>query len=211
MRRLVPAGLASGRALRPRPARDAHWREADLSVARAEAVELVDCVLERVEPAGAELPRLALTGVRLADCSLANAFILRADLVRVDLRGCRLTGLELPEASGRLVRFTDCRADLASLRFARFEHTVFTRTSLAQADLSQADLREVSFVECDLTGADLSGARLEAATFDGCRLADLRGIGSLRGARMRWVDVIGLAGALAAEIGIELLDDEDRA
>ncbi len=188
---------------------DAHWREEDLSGVHAEGVELVDCVLERVELAGAELPRLALTGVRLTDCSLANAQVLRADLARVDLRGCRLTGLELPEASGRLVRFADCRADLASLRFARFEHTAFTRTSLAQADLSQADLRGASFVDCDLTGADLSGARLEGAHFDGCRLADLRGVGSLRGARMRWVDVIGLTGALAAEIGIELLDDED--
>ena len=188
-----------------------HWREEDLSGLRAEAVELVECVLERVELAGADLPRLALTDVRLADCSLANVRSLRADLVRVDLKGCRLTVLELPEASGRLVRFADCRADLVSLRFARFEHTVFIRTSLVQADLSQADLREASFVECDLTGADLSGARLQGATFDRCRLADLRGIGSLRGARMRWVDVIGLTGALAAEIGIDLLDDEDRA
>jgi uncharacterized protein YjbI with pentapeptide repeats len=75
------------------------------------------------------------------------------------------------------------------------------------ADLAGADLRGARFERCDLTEVELRDARLEGAVFDGCRLADVRGATALRGARMRWEDVVGLAGAFAGELGIGLLED----
>lgn len=50
------------------------------------------------------------------------------------------------------------------------------------------------------------GARLQGAVFDRCRMEGLRGAEALRGARMRWDDIVGLAGAFASALGIELID-----
>ena len=65
------------------------------------------------------------------------------------------------------------------------------------------------FRGCDLGGADVSGARLQGATFAACRFEGLQGVGGLRGAKLGWADLMELAGVLAAEIGIEVLDDEE--
>ena len=64
----------------------------------------------------------------------------------------------------------------------------------------------------DLTGleaeaVELREARLEGAVLDGCRLAGLRGALSLRGTRMRWADILELAGPFAAGLEIALIED----
>ena len=177
----------------------------------AEGVRFERCELARVDLTGARLPNLELRDSRLVDCSLANVFALRGDLVRTELRGCRLTGLDLAEVAGGVVLMRDCRADLASFRFAKLTRATFRGCLLARADFSGADLRGAVFEDCDLSGAELSGARLERATLAGCRLDGAGGIEALRGVRMAWPDIIELAGAFAARLGIEVLDDEDRA
>ncbi|HEX8106004.1 MAG TPA: pentapeptide repeat-containing protein [Solirubrobacteraceae bacterium] len=189
------------------------WADAtpDLAAGEAEGVRLEGCALERVDLTGARLPGLELRDCRLTGCSLANVLALRADLVRVELRGCRLTGLDLAEVAGGDVLLEGCRADLSSLRFAKLTRATFRDCLLARADLGGADLRGAAFEGCDLSGAELSGARLERATLVNCRLDGVRGIEALRGVRMAWPDVVGLAAAFAAQLGIELLDDEDRA
>ena len=85
---------------------------------------------------------------------------------------------------------------------------MFRDCLLTGADLSGADLRGARFERCDLTEAELREARLEGAVFDSCRLEAIRGALSLRGTRMRWEDIVGLAGAFAAELRIELIPDE---
>ena len=85
---------------------------------------------------------------------------------------------------------------------------MFRDCLLTGADLSGADLRGARFERCDLTEAELRGARLEGAVLDGCRLTGVRGAEALRGARMRWADILELAGAFAAALDIELIEDE---
>jgi uncharacterized protein YjbI with pentapeptide repeats len=199
----TPAALADGA-----HHRHERWAGAGLSGQAARDVELAQAELRRVDLDGARLHRLTLTDVRLIDCSLANLDALGADLQRVTLEGCRMTGVALPEARLEDVAITGCRADLANLRFARGRRVRFEDCSLAQADLSGADLRGARLVGCDLRGAELAGALMAGAVLDGCRLDGLRGVGGLRGARMRWADVVELAGAFAAELGIELIEDE---
>jgi len=189
---------------------DERWAEADLSGAQAEAVRLRRCHLERVVLDGARLPDLELADVVLESCSLANLFALRAHVARVELRGCRLTGMDLAELGGGDLVLRGCRADLVSLRFARLLRATFVDCALTGADLSGADLRGARFEGCDLSGAELSGARLDRASLLGCRLDGVRSPAALRGVRMRWADVVGLAGAFAAALGVEVLDDEDR-
>ena len=84
---------------------------------------------------------------------------------------------------------------------------MFRDCLLTGADLSGADLRGARFERCDLTEVELRDARLEGAVLDGCRLAGVRGALALRGTKMRWEDILELAGAFAGELGIELIEE----
>lgn len=64
-----------------------------------------------------------------------------------------------------------------------------------------------TFIDSDLTGAQLSHANFTGSAFRGCRLAGVNGVESLKGAQMAWEDVMELANALAASLGIEVRDD----
>jgi uncharacterized protein YjbI with pentapeptide repeats len=187
---------------------DEHWEGSDLAGTEAEAVELLDMQLLRVELTGARLPRWSLKRTAFRECSLANVEAPRSEWIAVELHGCRLTGMDLRDSHGRYILVADCRADLISLRAARLEGAVFRDCLLSQADLSDADLSGARFERCDLTEVELRGARLVGAVFDGCRMEGLRGAAALRGARMRWDDIVGLAGAFAVELGIELIEED---
>jgi uncharacterized protein YjbI with pentapeptide repeats len=157
--------------------------------------------------AGTTQRRWMLKDTLLRDVDLANAEAPYSEWRVVELRGCRLTGFDLRDSSGLHVLFQDCRADLMSLRSVRLEGAIFRDCVLTGADFSGADLRGARFERCDLTEVELREARLEGAVLDGCRLAGIRGALSLRGAKMRWDDVVELAPSFAGALGIELIDE----
>jgi uncharacterized protein YjbI with pentapeptide repeats len=151
-----------------------------------------------------------LRDVVLRQANLANRRARRTLLERVELHGCRMTGLQLSESTLRDLTVADCRVDLAALRFCTLERVVFRGCQMAELDLVEAQLSSVVFEHCDLTGADLSHARFGRCELRGCTLEGVVGIERLRGVAMPWPDVVGLAGAFAAALGIRvLLDDED--
>ncbi|MEU7767008.1 pentapeptide repeat-containing protein [Nocardia sp. NPDC049190] len=117
----------------------------------------------------------------------------------------RLTGLSLTDGVLRDVTVDDTRADLASFRGSKFQKVVFTGCNLAGADFQRVRFRSVRFEGCDLTGAQFSQATIEHNTaFLDCRLVDVRGVRGLKGAQVRGDDLLGLAGSVAREIGIEV-------
>lgn len=77
---------------------------------------------------------------------------------------------------------------------------------LEEAEFGGARLKDVVFERCDLRAADFSAVK--GAQFDllGCRLDGLRGVDALRGARMRWADVVENAALFAAALEIETVD-----
>lgn len=125
---------------------------------------------------------------------------------RVELRSCRLTGSELVEARVSDVTFDDCRLDLVSLRFARLERVVFRDCRMSECDLYEASLKDVLFERCELREATFSSAALQRVELRGCDLAGLRGVESLRGARMPWSDIVENAPLFATAAGIEIID-----
>lgn len=145
---------------------------------------------------------------RLEDADFANERFPRSSLRRVELHLCRLTGAELAEATWLDVRATDCRLDLAGFRYARLERVVFSDCILDEADFTAATLRDVVFERCRLRLAVFSGATADRIQLDGCELEGLTGIESLRGARMRWDDVVQNAPLFARALGIELIETE---
>ena len=132
----------------------------------------------------------------------ASGVVLR----RVELRLCRLTGAEFGESALTDVTFSDCRLDLAGLRFAKLERVVFRDCRMAECDLHEASLDDVSFERCELREARFTGARIGRVAFAGCDLLGATGVEALRGARMPWADVLANAPAFATALGIEIVD-----
>jgi uncharacterized protein YjbI with pentapeptide repeats len=125
---------------------------------------------------------------------------------RVVLRRCRLTGAELSESAFIDVTFAECRLDLVGLRMARLQRVAFEQCRMSECDLYGASLTDVVFDGCDLRRATLSGSKLARVELRGCELDGVRGAEALRGARLRWADVIHNAGFLAGALGIEVID-----
>ncbi|MGW5384108.1 pentapeptide repeat-containing protein [Nocardia sp. NPDC003963] len=151
------------------------------------------------------LARTTFDSCRFDSCDLSN---LRADetsLLESEITQSRLTGLSLSDGVLRDVTVDDTRADLASFRGSKFQKVVFTGCNLAGADFQRVRFRSVRFEGCDLTGAQFSQANIEHNTvFVDCRLIDVRGVRGLKGAQVRGDDLLGLAGSLAREVGIDV-------
>ncbi len=159
-----------------------------------------------------DLSGLRLAGVSLVDCevagsNLANLEVRAGALVRAVVRHSRLTGLTWPGGLLRDVRFEDCRVDLASLRFSRLERVSFLRCVLAEADFEGVRADSVRFADCDLTRAQFSQAHFERSEIRHCDLARVSGVTGLRGVGLLPADILGLAGSLAAELGLRTLDE----
>jgi uncharacterized protein YjbI with pentapeptide repeats len=145
---------------------------------------------------------------RIENGDFSNERHLGSSLRRVELHLCRLTGAELAEAAWTDVTVTDCRLDLAGMRHATLERVVFRDCNLDEIELAGARLKDVLFERCRLRAASLAGATGERLELVGCELEGLDGIEVLRGARMRWSDVLANAALFARALGIELVEDE---
>jgi uncharacterized protein YjbI with pentapeptide repeats len=145
---------------------------------------------------------------RIENADFSNQRHLGSSLRRVELHLCRLTGAELAEATWTDVTVTDCRLDLAGLRHATLERVVFRDCNLDEIELAGAQLKDVLFERCRLRAASLVGATGQSIELVGCELEGLDGVEVLRGARMRWSDVVENAALFARAVGIELVDDE---
>jgi uncharacterized protein YjbI with pentapeptide repeats len=148
-----------------------------------------------------------LLDVTVAGVDWANSRPVRGlEARRAELRTCRLTGAELAEALLRDVTFDDCRLDLVNLRFSKLERVVFRDCRMTECDFEEASLKDVLFERCQLREATFSSAALQRVELRGCDLAGLRGVDSLRGARMPWNDVLENASLFALALGIEIVD-----
>jgi uncharacterized protein YjbI with pentapeptide repeats len=145
---------------------------------------------------------------RIDGVDFSNQRLLGSSLRRVELHLCRLTGADLAEATWTDVAVSDCRLDLAGMRHATLERVVFRDCNLDEIELGGARLKDVLFERCRLRAAMLVGATGERLELAGCDLEGLDGVEVLRGARMRWGDVIENAALFARAVGIELVDDE---
>lgn len=184
--------------------------EAALGGVHADSLELDEAHILEGDLSAARIARLGLRDTRLQRVNLANLTAPAASLLRTVFVDSRLTGCAWPEAVLRDVTLRNCRMDLVSFRFARLERVTFEDCVLREADFQGAQLDSVSFRDCDLTGATLEDCRFHCSDLRRCRLDDLRGIEGLRGAAMDWADIVGLAGQMAASLGIRVAADGDR-
>ena len=162
--------------------------------------------LDGASLAGGRHRGLTIRDCELRACDLSTLSAREGRLLRAELTGCRATGLDWPEGSVRDVTFRDCQLDLASFRFSALQRVVFEDCVLREADFAETRCESVRFDACDLTGASFERATLRRCELRGCTLEAVQGIEGLRGAAMEWADIVALAPALAAALGIRVLD-----
>ncbi|HTX09744.1 MAG TPA: pentapeptide repeat-containing protein [Solirubrobacteraceae bacterium] len=173
----------------------------------AEQVGLKRFVLTEVDLSEAKLDRLDLEDGAINGCNMASLTSYSCTLERVVIEASRLTGAVLIQPRLVDVVFRDAPIDLSCFRFGRLNRVRFERCRLVEADFQGVTANACTFIDCDLTSAQLSQGTFAGSAFRGCRLAGLRGLEALKGARMAWEDVMELATALATSLGIDVRDD----
>ena len=135
-------------------------------------------------------------------CDLSANRFFEAGLLRSEFLGCRGTGLQLGESDIQDVRFSNCKLNMASFRNCKLTRVVFENCILDDADFNAAKLHEVSFIKCELNRTDFSGAKLQAVDLTKNDLRPLRGVMSLKNARITEEQLFELAPLMAQEVGL---------
>ena len=144
------------------------------------------------------------------EANLANMVIRGGALSRIEIVRCRLTGLALAETDVGDVACRECAADLATFRHARLTRVTFESCTLRGADFMGARCDHVRFSDCDLTGASFAQAHFTGSEFVRCRMDDVEGVDGLRGTSMEVEQMLTLAPAFAAALGITKIPPEPQ-
>ncbi|MGW5868691.1 pentapeptide repeat-containing protein [Streptomyces sp. NPDC055239] len=153
--------------------------------ARLSRARFVDSVLTELRGVGTELAEASLRDVEVVDARLGGVQLHGSVLERVVVRGGKI--------------------DYLNLRKARLKDVVFEECVLVEPDFGQAVLERVEFVGCVLKGADFSGTRMKDVDLRGAAQVDiLRGIDCLAGAVISAGQLMDLAPAFAAQVGVRV-------
>ncbi|MFD0270201.1 pentapeptide repeat-containing protein [Streptomyces sp. NPDC127106] len=159
------------------------------------------CVLDEAGLAGARILDSLLEGVRGVGTDLAGAALRDVELVDARLGGTALHGAVLER-----VEFRGGKIDYLNLRQARLRDVVFEECVLVEPDFGGAVLERVEFRGCVLRGADVTGARMTDVDLRAAAELDFsRGVEALAGAAVTPAQLLALAPALAAHLGLRVL------
>ncbi|MEV0036032.1 pentapeptide repeat-containing protein [Streptomyces sp. NPDC056909] len=163
---------------------------------------LRECVLDETSLGRTRFIDSVLSGVRGVGTDLSGASLRDVEVVDARLGGVQLHGAVLER-----VLFRGGKIDYANLRKARLKDVVFESCVLSEADFGEAELERVEFRDCVLRRADLSGARLKDVDLRTVAELDIaRGLDRLAGAVISSAQLLHLAPAFAAQIGVRVED-----
>ncbi|WP_419996024.1 pentapeptide repeat-containing protein [Streptomyces boninensis] len=154
-----------------------------LDEARLSSARFIDSLLEEVRGVGTDF-----SGATLRDCEVVDA---------------RLGGVQLHGAVLERVVVRGGKIDFLNLRAAQLTDVLFEDCVLVEPDFQGAKLTRVTFDGCTISGADLSAAALKDV--DLRRAAELgiaRGVDRLSGAVISPEQLLSLAPAFAAQVGV---------
>ncbi len=172
----------------------------------ARGLRALECELLAVTLADGDAPGLELRDVILRRCDLSNVDARSGSLHRVEIHESRLVGFGLSGGEAADVRVIGSSLRLASFAGARLRSVVFRGVDLTEATFLDAQLDGVGFLGCRLAGCDFRGARVRASAIRGANLDGVLGVEALRGIEMPWTDVLASAAAMAAALGITIVD-----
>ena len=167
-----------------------------------EGCRFIDCRFTAVTVAGGRAGRAAwrgglLDGVRLTGLSMPRSTWLDLRVERSALSGCEAYG-----SNWRRVRLEGCLLDSVNLREATLREVEFVDCTLRHLDIGSARLTDVTMRDCVVERLDLNGATLGRVDLRGSRLDLARGFDRLRGVTIDHNQLLDLAPAFAAHLGL---------
>jgi uncharacterized protein YjbI with pentapeptide repeats len=147
---------------------------------------------------------------RLRSCLLEDVRVTALDAsdstwADVVVRGSRIGALVAHGASFVRVTIEHGHLDYVNLRGASMSQCQFLDCRIGELDLGGAEARDVRFVRCEIDSLAVRGAAFDAVDLRGARLVGLDGVAGLAGAVVTEAQLVALAPALAAHLGISVL------
>lgn len=144
--------------------------EARMPISLLDAIELIDCDLERAALPGSPLKRSRLERCRFVEanlvrCDFDDARITSGVWARANLENTRWLDARVTD-----VDFTSVRMPMATLDGALFEGCNFQGASIVRGDptFDLGTAYGTRFVRCDLRGANLEGLRERDTSYEDC-------------------------------------------
>jgi len=158
---------------------------------------------------GTASSRLRAIDVHLESSDLSGSDFDESSFTRVVFHECRLSGAVFTRCSFRDVLFSGCRLNQANFAMSETSTVMFEDTDLRESDFYAANLSGTRFFDCNLGGAQFSKTTMAGVRFHGSTLTDLKGGQALAGAVIESSQVLPVALALLADLGIGVDDERD--
>ncbi|MGY1436446.1 pentapeptide repeat-containing protein [Streptomyces reniochalinae] len=158
------------------------------------------------------LDEARLTRLRVIDSVLEGVWGVGTDLAGgelrdVELRDARLGGVQLHGARLNRVLVRGGKIDYLNLRQAQLTDVTFEGCVLTEPDFGGASLERVAFRDCVLRRAEFHQVRFENVDLRGATELDIAtGVGNLAGAVVSSGQLMELAPAFAAQLGVRVED-----
>lgn len=180
----------------------------DLGSRSLQGLHLSDATLTSCTWTHLELRGARLFDVVLAGCAGAGLAATESTLRHVALEQCRIGALGLNGSRLRGVQITGGKLDFVNLRGAQVRDLVLRDCVIGELDLGGAQLERVALPGCRVDSLQVHDARLEHVDLRGAAFAAVHGVEHLRGATIRPAQLVDLAPAMAAHLGVHVERDD---
>ncbi len=182
------------------------FEETDFAGAHAENAAFLECSL-----VGCRLDDAHLEGSRWSECEWervqgVGVALSDASLVETTLDGCRLAAVSAWASTWRDVTVRGGKVDFLKLRGAKLKDDAFVDCVVVELDLTEATVAGLTFEGCTLVEPTFGQGKYAGLDLSGATLRAPRGLAGLKGATLSRPQVIDLADAFAAELGIAIAD-----
>jgi uncharacterized protein YjbI with pentapeptide repeats len=162
------------------------------------------CLLTDVTLTGGNWRKTTFADVRFEDSRLLGPDLAASHWRDSEIRRGIASGVQWFDSDLRRVHFEQVKLDAVNFRGAAMVDVVFTDCRLREADFGGTKLTRVRFPGCTFQDADFSRAKLKDVDLRGARLHFKAGLDALRGATIDGGQLVELAPALAAHVGLRI-------
>jgi uncharacterized protein YjbI with pentapeptide repeats len=176
--------------------------ELTLTGPRAPGIRFVDCELRSVSLTDGDLDGSVWRTGRIANARWVGVSLRRSAWHHVVVETSALSGCDLSGSRFQGVRFVGVNLDAVNLRGSTLRDCEFVDCRLRDVELGAAAVTRTRFPGCTVQRLELREATLQDVDLRGATLDVAHGVDRLRGASVDPGQLIELAPALAAHLGL---------
>lgn len=186
--------------------RELHITDAESSRLRTKGLTINESAIEGSNFSQATVEKFSTRDCRFDDCDLTASSFADSSWHTIEILHSRCSGMQLQSSVLKNVLFKGDKLDMANFRFAELNSVVFEDCVINEIDFYNAKLKNVTFINCDIEDAEFSGAKLDNVDLTGSQIISLKGVESLKGARVSNSQLIYLAPYFAQALGLIVKD-----